>query len=159
MWRSEASLQEAVLSFHPVRPWDWTQIIRLGTSALPAEPSHQPHSPSFETKKLVSMKGEKLSLLITSTASEQDLTHLLNDTGHSGRYINKNKYRRAEALCLWCLEYPELSWSELYQKGFKYLASCPNQGKSSQALHFFHLGRTVPEFLTPSWLHYKCRYL
>lgn len=92
--------------------WDWTQIIRLGTSALPAEPSHQPRSPSFETKKLVGTKGEKkLSLLITSTASEQDLTHLLDDTGHSGRYINKNKYRRAEALSLWCLEYPVLEWT------------------------------------------------
>lgn len=52
-------------------------------------------------QRLVSMKGEKkLSLLITTTASEQDVTHLLNDTGHSGRYISKNKYRRAEALSL-----------------------------------------------------------
>lgn len=137
MWRSEAGLQEAVLSFHPVRPWDWTQIIRLGTSALPAEPSHQPHSPSFETKKLVSTKGEKkLSLLITSTASEQDLTHLLNDTGHSGRCISKNKYRRAEAMSLWCLEYPELSWSELYLLGIRVsgFLSYPGQVKSGPSL-------------------------
>lgn len=137
MWRSEASLQEAVFSFHPVSPWDWTQILRLGTSAFPAEPSHQPHSPSFETKKLVSMKGEKkLPLLITSTASEQDVTHLLNDTGHSGRHINKNKYRRAEALSLWCLEYPELSWSELYLVGIQVpgFLSYPGQVKSGPSL-------------------------
>lgn len=88
-------------------------------------------------QRLVSMKGEKkLSLLITTTASEQDVTHLLNDTGHSGRYINKNKYRRAEALSLWCLEYAELSWSELYLLGIQVsgFLSYPGQVKSLSSL-------------------------
>lgn len=88
-------------------------------------------------QRLVSMKGEKkLSLLITTTASEQDVTHLLNDTGHSGRYINKNKCRRAEALSLWCLEYSELSRSELYLLGIQVsgFLSYPGQVKSGPSL-------------------------
>jgi hypothetical protein len=34
MGRSEGYLQKPALSFHHVNPWDWTQVVRVGSKHL-----------------------------------------------------------------------------------------------------------------------------